>query len=162
MIRVCNDCDEGVILDVINDGARAYRGVIPGDRWRDPYMSAEELKRELANGVAFLGYEADGALAGVMGIQPVKHVTLIRHAYVRTGDQKRGIGGQLLSHLMERIDTPVLIGTWADAYWAIHFYEKHGFTLASTPEKDRLLRTYWDVPRRQIEASVVLMRASHD
>jgi N-acetylglutamate synthase-like GNAT family acetyltransferase len=159
MIRVCDDCDEGVILDVINDGARAYRGAIPDDCWRDPYMSREELKRELDSGVVFWGYEGDGELAGVMGIQPVKSVTLIRHAYVRSGNQKRGIGGQLLSHLMEGINTPVLIGTWADAHWAIQFYEKHGFTLASTPEKERLLRTYWNVPERQIEVSAVLMDA---
>src|SRR5438876_6281747 len=127
MIRRCDDRDFEVIRAIINDGAQAYRGIIPPDRWTEPYMSAEHLQHEIDEGVVFWGYEDAGALAGVMGIQPVQDVTLIRHAYIRTSSQKRGIGALLLSHLRELSDRPVLIGTWADAVWAIRFYERHGF-----------------------------------
>jgi N-acetylglutamate synthase-like GNAT family acetyltransferase len=119
-------------------------------------MSREKLHHEIDEGVVFWGYEEAGALAGVMGIQPVQDVTLVRHAYVRTSSQKRGIGGQLLSHLRERASGPMLIGTWAAAVWAIHFYEKHGFQMVNPQEKDRLLRRYWTIPERQIDTSVVL------
>ena len=156
MIRPCDDRDFEPIWAIINDGALAYKGIIPEDRWTEPYMSSEKLHHEIADGVVFWGYEETGALAGVMGIQLVKDVTLIRHAYVRTGYQKRGIGGQLLSHLLEMAACPVLIGTWADAAWAIRFYERHGFQVVSPQEKERLLRTYWTIPERQIETSVVL------
>ena len=127
MIRPCNDLDFDLIWAIINDGAQAYKGIIPADRWTEPYMSREKLQREIDEGVVFWGYEETGTLAGVMGIQPVQDVTLIRHAYVRTSSQKRGIGAHLLSHLRELANSPVLIGTWADAVWAIRFYEKHGF-----------------------------------
>jgi GNAT superfamily N-acetyltransferase len=156
MIRRCDDRDFDLIWTIINDGAQAYKGVIPADRWTEPYMSREKLRHEIDDGVVFWGWEEAGDLAGVMGIQDVQDVTLIRHAYVRPGNQKQGIGGQLLSHLRRRTDGPVLIGTWGDAAWAIRFYEKHGFQMVSPQEKDRLLKKYWNIPERQIETSVVL------
>ena len=159
MIRDCNAGDFDSILAVINDAARAYRGVIPEDRMRDPYMPADALRREIADGVAFSGADPEGELLGVMGSQPVADVTLIRHAYVRSGHQNRGIGGGLLNHLMARTERPVLIGTWAAARWAIRFYEKYGFEVVEADEKNRLLRRYWSIPDRQIETSVVLADA---
>ena len=159
MIRPCDDRDFELIWTIINDGAQAYKGTIPPDRWTEPYMSREELQREIDDGVVFWGYEDAGNLLGVMGLQQVKDVTLIRHAYVRTGSQKRGIGAHLLSHLRLMAKGPVLIGTWADAVWAIRFYESHGFEMVCTEEKDRLLKQYWKIPERQIETSVVLADA---
>jgi GNAT superfamily N-acetyltransferase len=156
MIRRCDDRDFELIWAIINDGAKAYKGIIPADRWTEPYMSREELRRQIDEGVVFWGHGESGTLAAVMGIQQVKDVTLIRHAYVRTSSQKRGIGAQLLSHLRGLTSTPVLIGTWADAVWAIRFYEKCGFQLVGPQDKDRLLRKYWTIPERQIETSVVL------
>lgn len=156
MIRRCNDLDFELIWTIINDGAQAYKGTIPADRWTEPYMSREKLQREIDEGVEFWGYEEAGTLLGVMGIQQVQDVTLVRHAYVRSSSQKRGIGGDLLSHLRQLTSRPVLIGTWAAAVWAIHFYESHGFQMVSLQEKDRLLRRYWDIPERQIATSVVL------
>jgi N-acetylglutamate synthase-like GNAT family acetyltransferase len=157
MIRQCDNSEFRVIYEVINDAAQAYKGVIPMDCWKEPYMSKDELRREIDEGVTFWGYyEEDGELIGVTGIQHVQDVTLIRHAYVRTAKRKRGIGGKLLSHLRKQTTRPILIGTWADAIWAIRFYEKHGFRLVPPQEKDRLLRKYWSVPERQIQTSVVL------
>ncbi len=156
MIRDCVAADFEAIYQVINDAAQAYRGIIPADRWKEPYMPREELREEMSAGVAFLGYEEDGELAGVMGIQDVQDVTLIRHAYVRTAQRNRGIGGQLLAQIMEEATRPVLIGTWAGAVWAVRFYEHRGFQVVSAQEKERLLRKYWSVPDRQIETSVVL------
>ncbi|MGH6913109.1 MAG: GNAT family N-acetyltransferase [Geminicoccales bacterium] len=159
-IRRCTDADFDAIREIVNDAAEAYRGVIPADRWHEPYMGRDELAREIAAGVAFWGAEADGALAGVMGIQDVGDVTLIRHAYVRTAARRQGIGGRLLAALHDMTDRPLLIGTWAAAGWAIRFYEKHGFRIVAPPaEKDRLLRAYWSIPDRQIETSVVLADA---
>jgi len=160
MIRTCDERDFEVIWAIINDGAQAYRGIIPADRWTEPYMSREELQHEINEGVVFWGYEESGTLVGVMGIQPLQDVTLIRHAYVRTGSQKRGIGAQLLSHLREMANGSVLIGTWADASWAIRFYERHGFQLVGFEEKNRLLKKYWSIPERQAETSVVLADAT--
>jgi GNAT superfamily N-acetyltransferase len=160
MIRRCGDEDFESIYAIINDGAQAYRGTIPEDRWTEPYMSREKLQHEIDDGVAFWGYQDDATLAGVMGIQPVQDVILIRHAYVRTGNQKRGIGSQLLSHLRQLTEAPVLIGTWADAVWAIRFYERHGFRQVSPEDKDRLLKQYWKIPARQVETSVVLADAT--
>ncbi|MGA7224581.1 MAG: GNAT family N-acetyltransferase [Candidatus Acidiferrales bacterium] len=159
MIRRCDNRDFDQIWAIINDGAQAYEGIIPADRWADPYMSREELQHETDDGVVFWGYDDSGALAGVMGIQDVQDVTLIRHAYVRTASQKRGIGGRLLSHLLGLSSRAVLIGTWATAVWAIHFYEANGFQMVTPQEKDRLLRKYWKIPDRQIETSVVLADA---
>jgi GNAT superfamily N-acetyltransferase len=156
MIRRCEEGDLEVIWAIINDGARAYTGVIPEDRRTEPYMSVEELRHEIADGVVFWGYEDGGTLEGVMGMQDVQDVTLIRHAYVRRGSQRRGIGAQLLSNLRRLAKRPPLIGTWADAKWAIRFYEKHGFQMLSRQQKDRLLRKYWTIPERQIDTSVVL------
>jgi len=156
MIRPCETRDFELIYDIINDGAHAYKGIIPNDRWREPYMSMNELQHEIDEGVAFWGYEENGSLAGVMGLQQVQDVTLIRHAYVRTSGQRRGIGAHLLSHLRKLTPGPVLIGTWADAVWAIRFYEKHGFRMVGPQQKEHLLRQYWSIPQRQIETSVVL------
>jgi N-acetylglutamate synthase-like GNAT family acetyltransferase len=157
MIRRCEEPEFDEIWTIINDGSQAYKGIIPADRWTNPYMSREKLRHEIDAGVVFWGFEEAGTLSGVMGIQPVQDVTLIRHAYVRTTSQKRGIGGHLLSHLRELAGAPFLIGTWADASWAIHFYERHGFQLVSPEEKNRLLKKYWTIPDRQIETSVVLV-----
>jgi GNAT superfamily N-acetyltransferase len=156
MIRQCKGDDFENIYAIINEAAEAYSGVIPGDRWKVPYMSRGELKHEIDEGVVFWGYEEHGQLAGVMGIQHVKDVTLIRHAYVRKAIQNQGIGGNLLSALRRKTNRPILVGTWADAVWAIRFYEKYGFRLVSREEKDRLLKEYWSIPDRQIETSVVL------
>ena len=156
-IRPCRAADHEAIFTIVNAAAEAYRGVIPEDRWHDPYMSATELDREIAAGVAFWGIEDDaGTLAGVMGIQAVRDVDLIRHAYVRPGLQGGGIGRRLLEDLVARAERPLLVGTWAAATWAIRFYERNGFELVTREEKDRLLQTYWDIPVRQVEASVVL------
>jgi len=145
------------ILNVVNDAAQAYKGVIPRDRWKEPYMPAEELQQEIDGGVEFYGWKEGDALVAVMGIQLVNDVTLIRHAYVLTAYQRRGIGEKLLKHLMSLGRTSmVLVGTWEAATWAVRFYEKHGFTLVPSEEKDRLLRKYWRIPERQIETSVVL------
>jgi N-acetylglutamate synthase-like GNAT family acetyltransferase len=156
MIRRCDDRDFELIWAIINDGAQAYKGIIPADRWTEPYMSREKLQHEIDEGVVFWGYEESGTLTGVMGLQQVQDVTLIRHAYVVTSSQKRGIGAHLLSHLRELANRSVLIGTWADAAWAIHFYERHGFQMVDSEEKNRLLKKYWTIPERQIETSVVL------
>ena len=145
------------ILHVVNDAAEAYRGVIPEDRWKEPYMSTEELRGEIESGVEFYGWVENGVLVAIMGIQLVNDVTLVRHAYVLTNRQRRGIGEKLLRHLLSLARTSeVLVGTWEAAYWAIRFYEKHGFKLVSREETDRLLKKYWDIPERQIETSVVL------
>jgi GNAT superfamily N-acetyltransferase len=157
MIRRCDDRDFSQIFTIINDGARAYKGIIPADCWTEPYMSRQKLKQEIDKGVAFWGYEGGAGLLGVMGIQNVKDVTLIRHAYVRTGNQKRGIGAKLLSHLVGLTNDPVLIGTWPEASWAIRFYERYGFQVVDHEEKVRLLKKYWTIPERQIETSVVLV-----
>jgi N-acetylglutamate synthase-like GNAT family acetyltransferase len=160
MIRRCNDNDQAQIEIIINDGAQAYKGTIPADCWKEPYMSSEELKAEVRNGVEFWGLEEAGALSGVMGIQRVQDVTLIRHAYVRTDVQKRGIGGKLLLHLQTLAQGPVLIGTWQDAQWAIRFYEQYGYRVVDPDQKQELLARYWSVPARQSEVSVVLADAS--
>jgi N-acetylglutamate synthase-like GNAT family acetyltransferase len=155
-IRPCEERDFDILYEIINDAAGAYRGIIPPDRWKEPYVSTDELRHEIEEGVLFWGYEEDGALIGVMGIQDVQDVTLIRHAYVRTARRSQGIGGKLLSLLKKKTTYPILVGTWATAVWAVRFYEKHGFRLVSPEEKDRLLKRYWSIPERQIETSVVL------
>ena len=156
MIRSCRANELNVIHQIINDAAQAYKGVIPADCWSDPYMPLAELTGELAAGVQFLGYEQYGELVGVMGVQDVEDVTLIRHAYVRTSHRNRGIGGQLLAQLAKQTKLPMLIGTWADAVWAIRFYQNRGFRLVRPEDKDPLLIKYWTVPPRQREVSVVL------
>jgi GNAT superfamily N-acetyltransferase len=160
MIRCCDQDDFEFIWSIINDGAHAYRNVIPPDCWTDPYMPRDELRREIRAGVTFWGHEDDGAMTGVMGLQYVEDLTLIRHAYVRFGSQNQGIGGRLLSHLRELARGPLLIGTWADAIWAIRFYEKRGFRVVGPEQKERLLRRYWKIPERQVETSVVLADAA--
>jgi GNAT superfamily N-acetyltransferase len=155
--RRVRDDELTAVLAIVNAAAEAYRGVIPADRWHDPYMPAEELDREIAAGVEFWGIEDEaGVLAGVMGIQAVRDVDLIRHAYVRPGLQRSGIGGRLLEDLTARAERPLLVGTWATATWAIRFYERNGFELVGREEKDRLLGSYWSIPERQVETSVVL------
>jgi GNAT superfamily N-acetyltransferase len=145
------------ILKVIDSAAQAYKGIIPQDRWKEPYMSAGELGREIESEVEFYGWMENDALVAVMGIQLVNDVTLIRHSYVLPDHQGKGIGGKLLKYLLSLARTSeVLVGTWEAAYWAVRFYEKHDFRLLSKEEKDRLLRKYWNIPERQVETSVVL------
>jgi GNAT superfamily N-acetyltransferase len=156
MIRPCTDADFDTIYAIVNEAAEAYRGVIPADRWHEPYMPREELRHEIESGVRFWGYVEDDELVGVMGIQDVQDVTLIRHAYVRTSRRGQGVGGRLLAELRKLSNRAVLIGTWAAATWAIRFYEKHGFKMVTPEEKDRLLKKYWAIPERQVETSVVL------
>jgi GNAT superfamily N-acetyltransferase len=158
MIRRGIDKDFESIWTIINDGARAYEGVIPADCWTEPYMSRDELHHEMEAGVVFWVYE-ESEMLGVMGMQEVDDVMLIRHAYVRAGSQKRGIGARLLGRVRNATRDPVLVGTWADAVWAIRFYEKHGFRLVAPDLKNDLLKRYWNVPQRQIETSVVLADA---
>jgi GNAT superfamily N-acetyltransferase len=160
-IRPCRDDERSAILAIVNAAAEAYRGAIPEDRWHEPYMEPGELDAEIAAGVVFWGYEADGELIGVMGIQAVGDVDLIRHAYVVPGRQRAGIGGALLQHLCTAAVRPMLVGTWAAADWAIRFYERHGFELVTPERKTELLRTYWSIPERQIETSVVLAGPPH-
>ena len=156
MIRRCCDEDFEQTLAIINDGAMAYRGSIPDDCWVEPYMARDQLRQELSAGTRFWGCEMNGNLQGVMGLQLMGDVALIRHAYVRTSAQRQGIGARLLSHLRPLARTPILIGTWADAHWAIHFYEKHGFRLVGQVEAEHLMERYWTVSARQREVSVVL------
>lgn len=156
MIRQYKQGDFEAMYAIINDAAQAYRDVIPADRWKEPYMSREYLQHEIDDGVAFWGYEENGDLIGVMGIQDVQDVTLIRHAYVRTAHRGKGIGGKLLSDLKQKARRPTLVGTWKDAVWAVRFYEKHGFRLVTERQKGLLLRKYWKIPERQVETSVVL------
>ena len=156
MIRNCETDEFAAIYAIINDAAQAYKGVIPADCWKEPYMPKEELQNEINSGVVFWGYYEAGELIGVMGIQHVQDVSLIRHAYVRTAKQRQGIGSKLLARLISETDRPMLVGTWAAAVWALHFYEQRGFQLVSEEEKNRLLKKYWSVPERQIETSVVL------
>ena len=156
MIRECTDSDLNTIFEIINDAAQAYKGVIPDDRWKELYMPFEELMNEIEDGVVFYALEYDGQLLGVMGIQDKGDVTLIRHAYVRRTAQKQGIGTKLLRHLEGMTEKPILVGTWANALWAISFYEKNDYSLVSEEEKNRLLKRYWSIPERQVETSVVL------
>ena len=156
-IRRCVDEDFETIWLIINEAAQVYKGVIPADRWKEPYMSRSELEQEIRDGVRFWGYEDEGSLLGVMGIQDLVDVALIRHAYVRALNQNQGIGSKLLAHLHGQTKKPVLVGTWAAATWAIRFYERHGFKLVTRETKDRLLRKYWSIPERQVETSVVLV-----
>jgi GNAT superfamily N-acetyltransferase len=159
-IRLCRDDERPQILAIVNAAAEAYRGVIPADRWHEPYMSDAELDRELDDGVVFWGHEVDGELVGVMGIQAVDEVDLIRHAYVLPERQGEGIGRVLLEHLRATASRPMLVGTWASAQWAIRFYERNGFALVTPEQKTALLRRYWSIPDRQIETSVVLADAA--
>jgi GNAT superfamily N-acetyltransferase len=161
-IRLCNDHERTAVLAIVNAAAEAYRGVIPADRWHEPYMPREELDGEITAGVVFWGHEQDGRLVGVMGLQSVRDVDLIRHAYVLPESQGRGIGGALLRHLRGLSTRPMLVGTWAAADWAVRFYERHGFRLASPANKTVLLKTYWSIPDRQIETSVVLSHPALD
>ena len=156
MIRECNESDIKAIFEIINNAALAYKGIIPDDRWHEPYLPVEEIRHAIKDGVVFWGFEQEGCLAGVMGIQDKGDVALIRHAYVLTRMHRQGIGEKLLRHLVGLIAKPILVGTWKDAPWAISFYRKNGFYLVSDEEKDRLLRKYWSIPERQIETSVVL------
>lgn len=159
MIRPCGDADVPFIETIINEAARAYEGFIPVDCWHEPYMPQAELLTEIAAGVQFWGWDDSGTLIGVMGVQKVRDATLIRHAYVLSAHQGRGIGGALLAALVRQSSGQLLVGTWSAAEWAIRFYERHGFRLVPTEEKDRLLDKYWRISRRQRETSVVLVSA---
>jgi GNAT superfamily N-acetyltransferase len=162
MICPTNAADFDLIYEIINDAAQRYRGVIPADCWHEPYMPRDELRREIEAGVVFWGYRAGSELLGVMGLQPVQDVSLIRHAYVRPSAQGGGIGGALLKFLQVRADRRLLVGTWAAAHWAIRFYERHGFAVIQAPEKDRWLDKYWSIPLRQRDTSVVLADATRE
>jgi len=159
LIRKCVEADLAAMLAIVNDAAQAYRGVIPVDRWREPYMPTDELVSEIAAGVVFWVAEEEGRLLGMMGIQDKGAVALVRHAYVAPTIQRKGVGTRLLRHVEGLADKPLLIGTWADASWAMEFYQRNGFTVVPNSHKDRLLRTYWSIPARQIETSVVLADA---
>ena len=156
LIRKIQDADFAAMAAIINAAAQAYRGVIPADRWREPYMPDDELTHEIADGVVFWGVEQDGHLAGVMGMQDKGEVALIRHAYVLPSAQGKGIGTRLLRHVAELTTKPILVGTWAAARWAIDFYRRRGFVLVPQQQKDILLRKYWSIPERQVASSVVL------
>jgi N-acetylglutamate synthase-like GNAT family acetyltransferase len=156
MVRPATPEDFQRVYEIINDAAQAYKGIIPADRWHEPYMPQSELEEQIADGVRFTCYLEGDELLGVMGIQDKGEVNLIRHAYVSTQRRGGGIGGILLRELVEHSEKPILIGTWKAADWAIRFYEKHGFTRVSEEDKNRLLKTFWDIPERQIETSVVL------
>jgi N-acetylglutamate synthase-like GNAT family acetyltransferase len=156
LIRKSEQPDLTEILAVVNEAAQAYRGVIPIDRWHEPYMSNAELESEIARGVMFWVAEEEGCLVGVIGIQDKGTVALVRHAYVLPTTQRKGVGTTLLRHVEGLARKPILIGTWADASWAIDFYRRNGFTLLPESAKDSLLRRYWSIPDRQIETSVVL------
>lgn len=155
-IRPCRDDELGDVLAVVNAAAEAYRGVIPDDLWHEPYMDSGELECEIEAGVRFWGCDGNGELIGAMGIQSVRDVDLIRHAYVRPDRQRRGVGGALLRHLRDQSSRTILVGTWAAATWAIDFYRHHGFEQVTPARTTSLLRTYWTIPERQIETSVVL------
>jgi GNAT superfamily N-acetyltransferase len=156
LVRKSVDADLQAIFAVVNAAAQVYGGVIPPDRWHEPYMPRDELISEIAHGIVFWVAEEEGVLLGIMGIQDKGPVALVRHAYVAPSAQRKGIGTRLLRHVQGLTDKPILIGTWADASWAIAFYRRNGFTLLPGHVKDRLLRTYWSIPERQIETSVVL------
>jgi GNAT superfamily N-acetyltransferase len=161
-VRPCRDDERATIFEIVDAAARAYRGVIPADRWREPYMPRDELDAEIAAGVQFWAYEVNGSVAGIMGIQPVREVDLIRHAYVLPSSQRLGIGGALLEHLRARTNRRMLVGTWSAASWAIRFYQRHGFELVSPERKTTLLSSYWTISDRQIETSVVLANPPFD
>jgi GNAT superfamily N-acetyltransferase len=161
-IRPCRDGERDAIVEIVNAAAEAYRGVIPADRWHEPYMPRADLDREIAAGVEFWGYEAEGQLLGVMGIQPLRDVDLIRHAYVLPAAQGRGVGSALLRHHASAAARRVLVGTWAAAEWAIRFYRRHGFEPVGPERTAALLRQYWTIPDRQIETSVVLAKPPLD
>jgi GNAT superfamily N-acetyltransferase len=155
-LRACGEADVAAMCEIVNDAARAYRGIIPADRWHEPYMPLEQLQDEIRAGVRFTGCEDDGRLVCVMGIQDRGEVDLIRHACVRTSARRHGIGARLLAHLESESANPILIGTWAAATWAIRFYEKNGYRRLAREETKRVPRRFWNKPERQIETSVVL------
>ena len=154
MIRQCQTSDVKIMYHIINEAAKAYDGAIEADCYHQPYMPADELEREMMR-VIFYGWEVDGELVGVMGIEPIRDTTLIRHAYILPQWQHQGIASRLLEYMKGLTQTPqLLVGTWEDATWALDFYQRRGFRFL--PDKDRLLKAYWDIPPRQIETSVVL------
>jgi GNAT superfamily N-acetyltransferase len=155
-IRRCTDRDREHIGEIINEAAVAYRGSIPPDCWHEPYMSGAQLASDIDAGVIFWGYEDQGKLVGVMGIQPVDEVDLIRHAYVVSGQQRGGVGTALIQRLLLLTRRRLLVGTWAAAAWAIRFYQRQGFILTDASATQQLLKTYWNIPARQAHASVVL------
>ena len=157
MIRPFAEADFDEVHAIINEAAEAYRGVIPADRWHEPYMSREELRKEIGAGVEFSVFSDGERVIGVMGVQRVRDAILIRHAYVRKLGQRQGTGSALMAHLLANVKGGVMVGTWAAAEWAIRFYERHGFRLVTPAEKDRLLSAYWSIPDRQRETSVVLV-----
>jgi N-acetylglutamate synthase-like GNAT family acetyltransferase len=157
MIIPATENDFDTIYEIINDASNAYKGIIPEDRWHEPYMPKTELREQIDDGVLFYCSFVENQITGVMGIQDKGDVQLIRHAYVRTNQWNKGVGGELLEYFMRKSNKPILIGTWKAASWAVSFYQKHGFSLTTEEEKDNLLKKYWNIPERQIETSVVLV-----
>jgi GNAT superfamily N-acetyltransferase len=159
MIQPCTNNDFDTIATIINEAANAYKGAIPADCWHEPYMTDSALKSEIEAGVNFFGWYGSDGLAGIMGLQKVKDAALIRHAYVHSSHQGKGIGSALLNELTGKMKekTKILVGAWANATWAIRFYQRQGFRMVSELEKDILLQTYWNISKRQAETSVVLV-----
>ena len=159
MINEYKKTDTSKILNIINDASIKHKGVIPDDCWKEPYMSEQELIDEFSDGVRIYGYNHNNELIGVIGIQEMKDVVLIRHAYTLSSYQGKGAGSALLEYLLKKnLNSRLLVGTWKDATWAIRFYEKFGFILHTKEEKTLLLKKYWKIPSKQIENSVVLER----
>ena len=159
MISEYKKGDISKILHVINDASLKYKGVIPDNCWHEPYMSEQELIDEFNNQVRMFGYNHNNKLTGVIGIQTVKDVILIRHAYTLTSCQGKGTGSALLEYLLKKNQNcRLLVGTWRKATWAIRFYEKFGFILHAKEQSTLLLKKYWKIASKQIENSVVLER----
>ena len=159
MIREYTKIDSSEILHVINNAASKYKGIIPDDCWHEPYMSEKELINELNDGVHMYGYHDNNKLIGVIGVQEVKDVILIRHAYTLTSYQSKGKGGILLEYLLKQNqNSRLLVGTWKNATWAIQFYKKFDFIIHTKDETALLLKKYWNIPTKQVENSVVLER----
>lgn len=162
VVRRCGDDELEAVLSIVNAAAVAYRGVIPDDCWHEPYMTPNGLGRDILEGLEIWGYERGGELIGVMGIQPMADVDLIRHAYVRPTVQRKGVGAALIQHVRRLTDRRILVGTWAAAGWAVAFYQRHGFEPVRSPLAERLMRKYWSVPSRQMEVSVVLANPPYE
>ncbi len=159
MISEYTKSDNSKILYVINNAAARYKGIIPDNCWHEPYMSKQELVDELADGVHMFGYHLNNKLIGVIGIQKIKDVVLIRHAYTLTSYQGKGIGSALLEYLLKKNkNSRLLVGTWRNAAWAVRFYEKFDFILHTKDRSTLLLKRYWKIPSKQIKNSVVLER----
>ena len=159
MISEYKKTDTSKILHIINEASLKYKGVIPDNCWNEPYMSEQELIGEFNDGVRMYGYHNNNTLIGVIGIQKVKDVILIRHAYTLSSYQGKGVGSALLEYLLKKYkNSRLLVGTWKNATWAIQFYKKFDFILRTKEETALLLKKYWKIPTKQIKNSIVLER----